>query len=178
MSGLLLAIIISAVLAALAQRLTVADHSAAEDDAVIRQVDHLLPQTQCGDCGYAGCRPYAEAIVRAGERIDRCPPGGNRTRNGLALLLGRAHIRSDNTLPPPVVAEIDPLTCIGCVKCIRACPVDAIAGAPGQLHMVIPALCTGCQLCIPPCPVDCITLQTVTQWQWHNPASRSRYQTA
>ena len=183
MGDLLLAIVAVLIPAVLAGRRGGADNAgnnAGENDAaqaeLIRRVDDLLPQTQCGECGYAACRPYAEALVRDGASLDLCPPGGNRTRHGLARLLGRAPIHADNTVPAPTVARIDPRACIGCVKCIRACPVDAIVGARGQLHAVIPELCTGCELCLPPCPVDCIAMETPPRRQWKNPA-RSRWQT-
>ena len=125
------------------------------------RIDGLLPQTQCGECGYAGCRPYAEAIVAGAADIDQCQPGGAGTVRHLAELLGQTPPLSspepaDNV--QPVVACIDEQACIGCVKCITACPVDAIIGAAKQLHTVMPKVCTGCGLCVPPCPVDCISL--------------------
>ena len=123
-------------------------------------VDAALPQTQCTRCGYAGCRPYAEAIV-AGDAINRCPPGGDATIAALARLTGRAVVALDpahGEAAPFQVARIDERWCIGCTLCIDACPVDAIAGGPKRMHTVLPALCTGCALCVPPCPVDCIDL--------------------
>lgn len=140
----------------------------------VEAVDSLLPQTQCGKCGYAGCRPYAEAITRGETGIDHCPPGGEATRRALATLLGQ---QPDTTMemPPPanLVALIDEQVCIGCVKCIRACPVDAIIGAPKRMHTVISQDCTGCGLCLPPCPVDCISLVPVRvktrEWVWSKP---------
>lgn len=126
------------------------------------RIDALLPQTQCAQCGYAGCRPYAEAMANGAADINRCPPGGRRTVALLAELLGGVAKDLDPALPPatdPLVAHIDEQTCIGCVKCVRACPVDAILGAAGQMHTVIPGLCTGCGLCLPPCPVDCIDMR-------------------
>ena len=129
-------------------------------------IDSLLPQTQCGKCGYAGCRPYAEAIVRNEADINQCPPGGQNTIRQLALLLGRESKPLNPACGksgPKTVAFIDENICIGCVKCIRACPVDAIVGAPKQMHTVIAGLCTGCELCIPPCPVDCISMLLITR---------------
>ena len=124
----------------------------------IAAVDALLPQTQCGDCGYAGCLPYARALVEEDVPLNLCPPGGAPTVRKLEKLLGKAERR----LAPPVaentIALIDEETCIGCVKCIDACPVDAIVGSAGQLHAVIAEYCTGCKLCLPPCPVDCISM--------------------
>jgi electron transport complex protein RnfB len=128
------------------------------------RIDALLPQTQCTKCGFDGCRPYAEAIARDRADIDRCPPGGDEGVAKLAALLGRAAKPLDPTygeFRPPQVAVIDEATCIGCTKCIQACPVDAIVGASKLMHTVIASWCTGCDLCIPPCPVDCIALVPV-----------------
>ncbi len=122
------------------------------------QIDQLLPQTQCGDCGFAACRPYAQAIALGRADINRCPPGGEHTLRALAHLTGKYPTPLIHHEPPGQVARIDEQQCIGCVKCIDACPVDAIIGARKQLHSVIPELCTGCQRCLPPCPVDCISL--------------------
>ena len=142
-------------------------------------IDALLPQTQCQRCGYPDCRAYAEAITRDETDIDRCPPGGDETLSALAALLHR-HAKP---LDPEVgifaagtVAVIEEPFCIGCTKCIQACPVDAITGAAKQMHTVIEALCTGCGLCLPPCPVDCIRLEPaegVTEGLegWHFPMS-------
>lgn len=132
---------------------------------LIKAIDGLLPQTQCSKCGYNGCRPYADAIVNGKADINQCPPGGMYTIRQLANLLGRTVIPLNPAFGksgPKTVAYIDENVCIGCVKCIRACPVDAIIGAPRQMHTVIPELCTGCELCLPPCPVDCISLMIVT----------------
>ncbi|MGH8181498.1 MAG: RnfABCDGE type electron transport complex subunit B [Steroidobacteraceae bacterium] len=124
-------------------------------------IDALLPQTQCTRCGYQGCRPYAEAIVHGQAEINQCPPGGAATIAGLATLLGREALPlnpANGAEGPPLVALIDEATCIGCVKCLPPCPVDAIIGARKQMHTVIVELCTGCELCIAPCPVDCISM--------------------
>lgn len=124
-----------------------------------------LPQTQCQACGYAGCRPYAEAILQ-GETIDACPPGGVETLERLSALTHRPiddaqRQRLRDNQPPWQVAHIDPNTCIGCTKCIKVCPVDAIVGTQKQLHDILELTCTGCGLCLPPCPVDCITLTPI-----------------
>jgi electron transport complex protein RnfB len=127
-------------------------------------IDALLPQTQCTKCGFAGCRPYAEAIAAGEAAINRCPPGGAEGIRRLARLLGRAELPLDPACgreQPRRIAWIDPALCIGCTKCIVACPVDAIIGAPRRMHSVIDALCTGCDLCVPPCPVDCIAMREV-----------------
>ena len=140
------------------------------------QIDALLPQTQCTRCGYPDCRAYADAIAKGETGIDRCPPGGDETIAALAALLGRPAKSLDpavGTFAAGIVAFIDESLCIGCTKCIAACPVDAIVGGPRLMHTVVEALCTGCELCLPPCPVDCIHLgpgQDVTEgyegWQF------------
>ena len=125
------------------------------------RIDALLPQTQCTRCGFDGCRPYAHAIATREADIDQCPPGGDAGVAKLARLLGRDPKPLNpafGEFMPPRVAVIDEETCIGCTKCIQACPVDAIVGASKLMHTVIASWCTGCELCIPPCPVDCITL--------------------
>ncbi len=123
-----------------------------------------LPQNQCGKCNYTGCRPYAEAIVRGEADINQCPPGGEATIKTIAKLLGRQvkPLNPENGQEKETqLALIDETLCIGCVKCIKACPVDAILGAAKQMHSVIAVECTGCELCIAPCPMDCISMQAV-----------------
>ena len=125
------------------------------------RIDALLPQTQCGKCGYPGCQPYAEAIARGEADINQCPPGGAAGIAKLARLLHRGIkplSAAHGVEQPKAVALIEEQLCIGCTLCIQACPVDAIVGAPKQMHTVIPSLCTGCALCLPPCPVDCIRM--------------------
>ena len=132
--------------------------------ASVEKIDAVLPQHQCRRCGYDGCRPYAEAIAKGEAGIDRCPPGGALVIRELAHLTGqRPRPLAYDVEPsrPAQVARIDPAVCIGCTKCLPACPVDAIVGAGKQLHEVIDAACTGCGLCIPPCPVDCIALEPI-----------------
>ncbi|MGY0505377.1 Rnf electron transport complex subunit RnfB [Luteimonas sp. e5] len=128
---------------------------------LLERIERLLPQTQCGQCGYAGCRPYAEALARGEADIDHCPPGGDAGARALARLLGvpaKPYDRSRGEHKAPAVALIVEDECIGCTKCIQACPVDAIVGASKLMHTVIASLCTGCELCLPPCPVDCIRM--------------------
>ncbi len=131
-------------------------------DDVVERVNELLPQTQCGQCGYPGCRPYAQAIVAGDADINLCPPGGEETVARLAALLGRE--RTALAMPAAAtrtVAVIDEARCIGCMHCRVACPVDAIVGAHQFMHTVIVSECTGCELCVEPCPVDCITMEAV-----------------
>jgi electron transport complex protein RnfB len=125
-------------------------------------IDAVLPQTQCGLCTYAGCLPYAEALVAETAPINLCPPGGVAGLQAIAKLVGAdpAPFMAEmaKTAKPPLIAVIREAECIGCTKCIQACPVDAIAGASKAMHTIISQECTGCELCIAPCPVDCIDL--------------------
>lgn len=161
---MLVALLTIAVLAALAAAAAVAASSnASSGDSLADRIDALLPQTQCGRCTFSGCRPYAEAVAKGAAGINQCPPGGERTSTALARLMGvdaRPVGKEFGVVPGyPAVACIDEDACIGCTKCIQACPVDAIVGASRFMHTVIAAECTGCELCIPPCPVDCIVMQ-------------------
>lgn len=130
------------------------------------RIDRELPQTQCGQCGYSGCMPYATAIAEGSAEINQCPPGGDRGIARLATLLGREVLPMNpaNGVPKlnATVALIDEARCIGCLKCVQACPVDAIVGANQLMHTVIAAHCTGCDLCLPPCPMDCIVVMPGT----------------
>jgi len=145
---------------------------------LIHRIDALLPQTQCTRCGYDGCRPYAEALAAGEAEVNQCPPGGDAGMERLARLLGREPRPLDAVhgfFQPPQVAVIDEAACIGCTKCIQACPVDAIVGASKLMHTVIASWCTGCELCLPPCPVDCIVLEPAAALP--NPdLSRSRHE--
>jgi electron transport complex protein RnfB len=147
-----------------------------EADPVVDQIDAVLPQTQCGQCGYPGCRPYAEAIAADEADINQCPPGGEAGIRALADLLGREPkpLNPENGEEKPrTVAVIDEQACIGCTLCIQACPVDAIVGAAKLMHTVIADECTGCDLCLPPCPVDCIEMiipeSQGANWVWPEP---------
>ena len=149
--GLLVAAMLSLAHAALASK------ENRSENAVIDAVDALLPQSQCAQCGYPGCRPYAEAVA-AGGPLDLCLPGGRDTTAKLETLLGRAGESTAIATPTEQVARIVEQRCVGCARCIDACPVDAIAGARNYLHAVLADHCTGCELCLPACPVDCIEL--------------------
>jgi len=129
------------------------------------RIEDLLPQTQCTKCGYDGCRPYAEAVAAGTANYNQCPPGGLEGVERLAKLLGKPviPINPDNGVERPrPVAFIDEQLCIGCTLCMQACPVDAIVGAPKQMHTIVKDQCTGCDLCVAPCPVDCIAMIPVT----------------
>jgi electron transport complex protein RnfB len=147
-----------------------------EGNPIVEQINEILPQTQCGQCGYPGCRPYAEAIAN-GEAINKCPPGGETGIQALADLLDLEVIPLDEEhgeQSVKKVAFIREAECIGCTKCLQACPVDAILGAAKQMHTVIASECTGCDLCVEPCPVDCIDMIPAEQeglqtWHWELP---------
>ncbi|MDP1707501.1 MAG: electron transport complex subunit RsxB [Gammaproteobacteria bacterium] len=148
-----------------------------QGDPLADKIDALLPQTQCGQCSYAGCRPYAEAMAKGEADINQCPPGGETTIVALSELLGREAkpLNAEHGVSKPkMLAIIDEQRCIGCTLCIQACPVDAILGGAKHMHTVIAAECTGCELCLPPCPVDCIDMVPVTAtagtWKWTQPA--------
>jgi H+/Na+-translocating ferredoxin:NAD+ oxidoreductase subunit B len=143
-------------------------------------IDKVLPQTQCGECGYPGCRPYAIALARGEASIDLCPPGGLSTLRALAKLTRQSadpYVKEvERNTRPAALARIRELECIGCTKCIQACPVDAIIGTAKQMHTVIEQECTGCQLCIEPCPVDCIDLIELPQVQFAPDKAKQRFE--
>lgn len=153
----------------------------AEGDPLVDKIDAILPQTQCGQCGFPGCKPYATAIAKGEADINQCPPGGDEGVRKLADLLGREYkpLNAEHGVEKPKsVAYIDEATCIGCTLCIQACPVDAIVGAAKQMHTVVSRLCTGCELCVAPCPADCISMEpiaeTVETWKWRYPVFELR----
>lgn len=147
-----------------------------EGDPLVDKIDAILPQTQCGQCGYPGCKPYATAIASGEADINQCPPGGEAGMRALADLLGvePKPLNAEHGEPKPKsVAVIEEALCIGCTLCIQACPVDAILGAAKQMHTIISSECTGCELCVAPCPVDCITMEPIPEkvanWKWRYP---------
>jgi electron transport complex protein RnfB len=147
-----------------------------EGNPIVDQINDILPQTQCGQCGYPGCRPYAEAIANEEAAINRCPPGGEAGIQALADLLDVEAIPLDEEHGEEQVTRVAFIRedeCIGCTKCIQACPVDAILGAAKQMHTVITSECTGCDLCVEPCPVDCIDMipeeESLANWHWDLP---------
>lgn len=144
-----------------------------EGNPLVEKIDAILPQTQCGQCGFPGCRPYAEAIAADMADINRCPPGGEAGVRALANLLNREPKPLVQEKKAPALAFIDENRCIGCTLCIQACPVDAIVGAAKQMHTILASECTGCELCLEPCPVDCISMVTIAQtadsWRWQAP---------
>lgn len=165
-----LALLLGAVLGFAAIRFRV------QSSPLVEQIDAILPQTQCGQCGYPGCRPYAAAIAGGEADINQCPPGGEDGIHKLAELLGveaKPLNAEHGAEKPKRLAVIDESLCIGCTLCIQACPVDAILGSAKQMHTVIASECTGCELCVAPCPVDCISMQepsaTPQRWKWRYP---------
>ena len=150
-----------------------------DGDPIIEKIDSILPQTQCGQCGYPGCKPYATAIANGEADINQCPPGGDDGIHKLADLLGVDYkpLNEEHGVPKPKsIAIIDEKTCIGCTLCIQACPVDAILGSAKHMHTIIEKECTGCELCLPPCPVDCIEMvpikETTANWKWKYPVHK------
>ncbi len=152
-----------------------------EGNPIVDKIEELLPHSQCGKCGYAGCRPYAEAVANNQADIDLCTPGGERCMRDIAELLDRPIKVSDALVEKTaMVAVINETTCIGCTLCIQACPVDAILGSAKHMHTVISNECTGCELCLPPCPVECIQMveipETTTTWRFPYPVIAINYQ--
>ena len=147
-----------------------------EGDPLIARIDAILPQTQCGQCGYPGCKPYATAIANGEADINQCPPGGDEGVRALADLMGVEYKplnEEHGQTKPKAVAFIEEDLCIGCTLCIQACPVDAILGAAKHMHTIVASECTGCELWVAPCPVDCITMEPIGEtpdnWKWKHP---------
>ncbi len=142
----------------------------------VDQIDAILPQTQCGQCGFPGCKPYATAIAEGRADINQCPPGGEEGIYELADLLGVEFkpFSAGTVLKPKSVAFVDENLCIGCTLCLPACLVDAISGASKQMHTIIAPLCTGCELCVTPCPVDCISMNPLPQTTQSGQSARNK----
>jgi len=147
-----------------------------EGDPLAEQINDMLPQTQCGQCGFPGCKPYAEALAKGESEVNLCVPGGTEVMIEISEITHRDQKEMEAAEEPAegrIVAKIDEDICIGCVLCIKACPVDAIVGATKLMHTVIEQECTGCDLCAPVCPVDCIDMipveVTPTNWAWPDP---------
>ena len=176
----LLGIILGAVLGFAAIKFKV------EGNPLVEKVDAILPQTQCGQCSYAGCRPYAEAVAEGKAAPNLCVPGGDNVAKSLAELLGVEYqpVGGEENLgdQPKTVAFIDEQICIGCTACIKVCPMDCIIGASKLMHTVIIDQCTGCDLCIPACPVDCIYIhpieEDIAHWKWRYPVFELKEQKA
>ncbi|MBO1924052.1 MULTISPECIES: electron transport complex subunit RsxB [Thiomicrorhabdus] len=147
-----------------------------EGNPMADQIDKELPQTQCGQCGFPGCRPYAEALANGESEVNLCVPGGTEVMIKISEITGREQKAMEDTSADEKAKEtafIDEDLCIGCVLCIKECPVDAILGATKMMHTVIQQECTGCELCVPVCPVDCIEMRpqevNLKNWQWPAP---------
>ena len=166
------ALILGALLGAAAARLK------EQPDTLFDRVYALLPHTQCAQCGFVGCRPYAQAVVERSASITLCPPGGANLVKNLAALLGEEVPKTASSATPAArVAFIDEQRCVGCAICLEACPVDAIVGAARQMHTVVASLCTGCELCLAPCPVDCIDMRAASDAQpvWRHAVTQPQH---
>jgi len=146
-----------------------------ESSPIVDELESLLPGSQCGQCGFPGCRPAAEALVegKAGPTI--CPPGGSALAEQIASLLGLDLDLSDVKEPELLVARVSEATCTGCTRCFKVCPTDAIVGAPKQIHVVVADACIGCKKCVDVCPTECLQMHpveiTLRNWRWTKPAS-------
>lgn len=146
-------------------------------DPTAQKIEAVLPQTQCGQCGYPGCKPYADAVAKNEAPANLCVPGGQDTINQISDIMGVEPVAASTQAPEATIAYINEDMCIGCTKCINACPVDAIVGSNRQIHTIIRDECTGCKLCVDPCPTECITMipipPTTESWKWDLPSSPS-----
>ncbi len=144
-----------------------------EADPIVEDITAMLPGSNCGQCGFAGCGQAAEAVADGTARLDMCPPGGKSLIESLATRLGVDWDFSSSAATAPMVAWVSEETCIGCTRCFKACPTDAIIGAPKQMHSVIDKACNGCTLCVDVCPTECLKMvevqTTLENWRWHKP---------
>jgi len=143
-----------------------------DDDPMAKEIEQLLPGSQCGQCGYPGCGPAAEAMASGAAEVTCCPPGGRSLAETLAKMLN-IDLSTLGETAELKLATVEASLCTGCTRCYKACPTDAIVGASKQIHVVIGEACTGCNQCVDACPEDCISLQTpavdLTNWHWHKP---------
>lgn len=144
-----------------------------ESDPLIERIEALMPGSQCGQCGYPGCRPAAEALFAGDAPLSLCPPGGASLMEQLANLLGLEVDLSQTQETEPLVARVSEDTCTGCTRCFKVCPTDAIVGAPKQIHAVVTDACIGCKKCVDVCPTECLQMQpveaTLRDWRWPKP---------
>jgi Na+-translocating ferredoxin:NAD+ oxidoreductase subunit B len=144
-----------------------------ESDPLVERVEALMPGSQCGQCGFPGCRPAAEAVVLGAAPVTLCPPGGSALVEQLAKLLGVDVDLSQTKDAEPMVARVSEDTCTGCTRCFKVCPTDAIVGAPKQIHAVVADACIGCEKCVAVCPTECLQMHpidvTLREWRWHKP---------
>lgn len=149
-----------------------------EKDPLIDDLASLLPASNCGQCGFPGCAPAAEALVKGDALVTLCPPGGRALAEQLATMLDVSADLSDMEDKGPMLAFVQEATCIGCTRCFKACPTDAIVGAPKQLHTIIASACTGCEACVDICPTECLVMleipETLSTWRWPKPEPTQR----
>lgn len=145
-----------------------------DENPLAREIEDMLPGSQCGQCGFPGCTAAAEALAAGQVEVTFCPPGGRTLVENLASLLD-IDPNSIGEVPLPMVANINETNCTGCTRCYRACPTDAVVGANGQIHVVLSGACTGCKKCMEACPEDCISMATpettLSDWHWDKPAA-------
>lgn len=150
-----------------------AKHFRVETNPLVEEINSLLPASNCGQCGYPGCSSAAEALVKGDALVTLCPPGGKLLAEQIADRLGVEANLSNMEDKGPLLAFVREETCVGCTRCFKACPTDAIIGAPKMLHTVIPSACTGCGACVDICPTECLVLneipETLSTWRWHKP---------
>jgi len=145
-----------------------------ETDPLVEKIEAMMPGSQCGQCGFPGCGSAAKALVDGEAPVTICPPGGRALAQQLSDLLGIKVDLSSMEDSGPVLAYVKEETCIGCTRCYKVCPTDAIMGAPKQIHSVFKAACTGCKACVDVCPTECLQVEpvliTLGTWQWPKPA--------